>query len=195
MSYPMMTSSQLGPYFWLVILVVSISACNQNEVGQVVPDSAVKNEKKLITQAPEVAWTELDGNKQTVSAFRGQVTIIDFWATWCGPCKVAIPDLNDLYAAYKDQGLVIVGVSIDKNVTPTELQSFIDEYRITYPVVMGDRAVEEAYGQVMSPAQQRVTSLPTTFILDRQGRVIKHYIGYRADVSKLELENEIRPLL
>jgi peroxiredoxin len=173
--------------------------CGAGESGQALPGPAATTQEAASSSSrqmgvPEVAWYTLDGKAQTPSAYRGSVMIVDFWATWCGPCKVAIPDLNDLYRTYKDQGLVIVGVSMDK-LEPEAIREFVTQYRMAYPIVRGDRTVEEAFGQVMSPPQNRVTSLPTTFIVDRKGRVIKHYVGYKADLSRQELEADIKELL
>lgn len=147
-----------------------------------------------VQSVPVVSWRTLDGVGQSAAAYKGKVLIVDFWATWCGPCKVAIPDLNDLYGQYAVKGLVIVGVSVDKT-SPESVKEFVEQFRITYPVVTGDRSVEEAYGQAMAPPQNRVTSLPTTFVINREGQVVKSYVGYQSSVSRKQLEADINQLL
>ncbi|MBM3265155.1 MAG: redoxin family protein [candidate division Zixibacteria bacterium] len=151
-------------------------------------------EPSALVAAPVVSWQTLDGAAASISAYKGKVVVVDFWATWCGPCKVAIPDLKELYAKYQAQGVVILGVSVDKGGAET-VKEFVEQFGITYPVVIADRVAEEAYGRVMTPPQNRVTSLPTSFVVNRDGQIVKNYVGYRAGVSKEELEADIKKWL
>ena len=164
--------------------------------GKTTPEEASsgKGQPVQVQKAPVASWRTLDGVEESAESYKGKVLIIDFWATWCGPCKVAIPDLNDLYGQYSAKGLVIIGVSVDKS-GPDAVKEFVRQFRIAYPVVAGDRLVEEAYGQVMAPPQNRVTSLPTTFIINREGQVVKSYVGYQASLTRKQLEADINQLL
>jgi thiol-disulfide isomerase/thioredoxin len=114
--------------------------------------------------------------------YKGKVVIVNFWATWCGPCKMEIPDFVKLYAEYKDKGLVILGVSVDDG--PEQLQAFMREYRMNYPVVQMRPEVEDAWGPFYG--------YPTSFIVARDGSICTKHIG---PASHDQFEAEIRGLL
>ena len=186
-----------GTRNWLVLSyclasVMVLITCS----GKTTPEEAEsgRGQPGQVQNVPAASWRTLDGVEQSAAFYKGKVLIIDFWATWCGPCKVAIPDLNDLHGQYAAKGLVVIGVSVDKT-GPDAVKEFVEQYRIVYPVVTGDRSVEEAYGQVMAPPQNRVTSLPTTFIINREGQVVKSYVGYQTSLSRKQLEADINQLL
>ena len=111
---------------------------------------------------PAPAWVLQDVDGKTVSSdqVKGKVVVLDFWATWCGPCRSEIPGYVELQKKYGDAGLVIVGVSLDR-VGPAVVKKFIEEQKINYLVVMGDDKIAEAFGGV--------DAIPTTFIIDRSG--------------------------
>jgi thiol-disulfide isomerase/thioredoxin len=114
--------------------------------------------------------------------YKGKVVILNFWATWCGPCKVEIPSFVELYAKYKDKGLVIVGVSIDDS--PEQLQSFMKEYRMNYPVLQMKPEVEDFWGPFYG--------YPTTFVIARDGSICTKHLG---PITKDQGEQEIKSLL
>jgi len=114
--------------------------------------------------------------------FKGKVVIVNFWATWCGPCKVEIPDFVKLYAEYKDKGLVIVGISIDDS--PEQLQAFMKEYHMNYPVVQMTADVESAWGPFYG--------YPTSFVVARDGSICTKHLG---PATKEQFESEIKGLL
>jgi thiol-disulfide isomerase/thioredoxin len=114
--------------------------------------------------------------------FKGKVAIVNFWATWCGPCKKEIPDFVKLYDQYKDKGLVIIGISADDS--PEELQAFMKEYRMNYPVVQMTPEVEAAWGPFYG--------YPTSFIVARDGSICTKHLG---PATKEQFEREIKPLL
>jgi cytochrome c biogenesis protein CcmG/thiol:disulfide interchange protein DsbE len=117
-----------------------------------------------------------------LAEYKGKVVIVNFWATWCGPCKVEIPDFVKLYAEYKDKGLVIVGISIDDS--PEQLQSFMREFKMNYPVVQMRPEVEDAWGPFYG--------YPTSFVVARDGSICTKHIG---PATKEQFEQEIKPLL
>ena len=117
-----------------------------------------------------------------LAEYKGKVVIVNFWATWCGPCKTEIPDFVKLYADYKDKGLVIVGISIDDS--PEQLQAFMREYKMNYPVVQMRPEVEDAWGPFYG--------YPTSFIVARDGSICTKHIG---PATKEQFESEIKALL
>jgi len=114
--------------------------------------------------------------------FEGSILVVDFWATWCPPCRMAIPSLNELFRKYKDQGVSVVGISVDEN--PKALVGFEREAHIEYASLLTSEQAEKAFGGIVG--------LPTTFVVDRQGKVFKSYVG---EVDRDELEADIQALL
>jgi cytochrome c biogenesis protein CcmG/thiol:disulfide interchange protein DsbE len=132
--------------------------------------------------APDFKLTSLDGKPLTLAAFQGKVVFLNFWATWCGPCRAEVPDLVALQEKYKDH-LQIIGLDVDDDDT-AEIQKYVTETGIDYPVAMTPDDLRIQYGGI--PA------LPTSFVLDTEGRVVQKHVGY----TDPELyETEIRALL
>jgi peroxiredoxin len=117
-----------------------------------------------------------------LAEYKGKVVIVNFWATWCGPCKIEIPDFVKLYEEYKDKGLVIVGISIDDG--PEQLQAFIKEYNMNYPVLQMKPEVEDAWGPFYG--------YPTSFVVARDGSICTKHLG---PATKEQFEREIKTLL
>ena len=136
-----------------------------------------------IKEAPEFTLLDIDGTRTSLSDFKGKIIILDFWATWCPPCKAEIPHFVALYDEYKNKGLKVIGVSLDSN-PEKALPSFMEEYKINYTMLIADRNVTDSYGGIIS--------IPTTFLIDREGNIIKKYIGYR---DKYVFENDIKDIL
>src|SRR5258708_15198227 len=118
--------------------------------------------------APSWKLRDVNGKELTSADFKVKVVVLDFWATWCRPCRAEIPGYVDLYKKYGKAGLVIVGVSLDSK-GPTVVKKFMDEYKMNYPVVMGDQSIAEQFGGV--------EAIPTTFLIDREGRIRHQKVG------------------
>ena len=121
--------------------------------------------------------------------YRGKVVILDFWATWCPPCVKEIPHFNDLAAEFKDKGLAVVGVSVDRDGVAA-VQRFLQKQPINYPVAMFTREVYDTYQAYLPPDER--DGIPFTFILDKEGRIREHFVGYREKEVFIET---IKPLL
>jgi thiol-disulfide isomerase/thioredoxin len=132
---------------------------------------------------PPFLVNDLDGRFLSTADWRGKVVIVNFWATWCPPCREEIPEMIALADRYKDR-LQIIGVSEDDDATPEEVRDFAREAKINYPIVMGSSGISSEYGGV--PA------LPTAFVVNTDGRVVIKHVGlYPAEVY----DREIRALL
>ncbi len=145
------------------------------------PNLAQKPDAKL---APQFSLKDLDGDP-IKSDYTGKITLVNFWASWCGPCRMEIPDFIELYKTYKDRKVEIIGISLDRE-GPEKVRSFVESYKINYPVGMIDRKQEVAR------AFGGFRGIPTTFIIDQKGRIYKRYEGVR---SKEVFENDIKALL
>jgi cytochrome c biogenesis protein CcmG/thiol:disulfide interchange protein DsbE len=120
--------------------------------------------------APDFVLKDVSGKKVALSQFRGKVVLLEFWATWCPPCRATVPELTAIQEKYSGSGLVVLGVSLDEGEDlPAKLSSFTEEYKINYPLLIGNEETERAYD---------VRSIPMTFLIDRQGKVVASYMGY-----------------
>ena len=127
--------------------------------------------------APHFVARDLDGHELSTASLRGKVVIINFWATWCGPCRAEIPDLVALQEKYRDR-LQVIGISQDES-PPDVVRRFAAQFRVNYPVVM------------MTPELERlfpgIGALPTSFIVDRESRIVQKHVGMlRASTTELE---------
>ncbi|PIU50901.1 TlpA family protein disulfide reductase [Candidatus Desantisbacteria bacterium CG07_land_8_20_14_0_80_39_15] len=133
--------------------------------------------------APDFVLPKLGGDKFKLSSLSGKVIILNFWATWCSPCRTEIPDFIDLKKKYGGKGLEIVGVSLDKD-GERKVGQFAGKIGINYIIVFGRQEVTDKYGGIRG--------IPTTFIIDRKGNIVKKYVGFRP----LEVfEKDVRELL
>ena len=122
--------------------------------------------------APDFLLPTLTGVKLRLSDHRGKVVLLDFWATWCTPCLEEIPRFVEMQNKYGDQGLQVIGVSIDDE--PEPVREFYRQFKMNYPVVMGDAKTAERYGGILG--------LPIAFVIDRDGRTYAKHIGV-TDIS------------
>ena len=135
------------------------------------------------TEAPEFALPDLEGKIVKSSDLRGKVVILDFWATWCPPCRQEVPHFVALQSKYGDQGLAIVGLSLDKG-GAQDVKPFVEEYKVNYMMLIANDETASSYGGI--------TGIPTTFVIDKNGKVVKRFLGY---TDPAVFEETIRPLL
>ena len=133
--------------------------------------------------APDFTLKDADGKPVTLSEFKGKVVLLNFWATWCGPCKIEIPWFKDFQKTYKDKGFTVLGVAMDDEGWEA-VKPYIMAKQVNYPVVVADAQTDTKYGGI--------ESLPTTFVIDKNGKIANVHIGL---VSRQDYENDIEQLL
>lgn len=148
--------------FWLVIVMLTVVLFYSLE-----DKSAAAAE--VGSKASPFTLGDLHGNEVSLSDFQGRVVIIDFWATWCHVCQETAPVLEKIFRKYKEQGLVLLGISLDEGEKGIrDVKNFIKNFDLTYTVLMGNSAVARKYFSI---------GIPTTFILDKDHVIVKKYIG------------------
>jgi len=133
--------------------------------------------------APDFSLKDLNGGICRLADLRGRVVLLNFFATWCGPCRQEIPDFVRLYEGFKDKGLEIIGVSLDQE-GEAVLRPFIEHYRISYPILLGTTEVVLDYGGIKG--------IPTTFLIDHNGIISNYFVGLRPGYV---IEESVRKLL
>ena len=133
--------------------------------------------------APAWELKDTNGNPVKLSDFKGKVVILDFWATWCPPCRAEIPHFIGLQEKYGKQGLVIVGISVDEG-GPEVVSSFVKANKVNYPIVLGNLDVAQQY--------DATNGIPTTFVIDRKGNIVSKHLGYtEPDVFEGEIKSAL----
>ncbi len=132
--------------------------------------------------APAFALTDINGQPVSLAEYKGKVVMVNFWATWCGPCRAELPDLVKLHDAYKDKGFVLLGVSADEE-GPSLVKAFAEKNGLTYSIPMADQASLANYG---------VRAFPTTFVIDANGVIQKSWVGAQDYAT---FEAAVKPLL
>ena len=168
--------------FLIFASVLVFSACVKSEMASVAGAANLRPESSR-KAAPAFTLKDSNGTSVKLSDYLGKVVLLNFWATWCGPCKVEIPWFIEFEQKHKDNGFAVVGISMDEDGWET-VKPYIEARRVNYRILMGDDATAQSFGGV--------ESLPTSFLIDRQGRVASVHIGL---VSKSSYQNEIIQLL
>jgi cytochrome c biogenesis protein CcmG/thiol:disulfide interchange protein DsbE len=125
--------------------------------------------------APDFTRADFANKQLKLSDYRGKLVLLNFWATWCPPCREEMPLFSKWQREHKAKGLQVIGVSMDDDAA--SVKEFLAEYPVTYPVVMGDVKLAEVYGGVLG--------LPLSYLIDKQGRIVARYQG-EADLAKME---------
>ncbi len=123
-------------------------------------------------KAPNFSWSDSSGERTTFDQFHGTVTILNFWATWCGPCRREIPDLEAIHKEFSAKGVKVLGISVDKGTSVLEdVATFVTNNKMSYPIVIDNGELERLYGNIRA--------IPTTFIINREGKIVEMLIGQR----------------
>lgn len=166
---------------FLLTLSLNVTACNTKN------DSPETNSNASLmkigdNKASNFTLKSTDGKEIKLSDYKGKIVILDFWATWCGPCRRGIPDLISIQKEFKND-VVVIGISLDAESTKDDIKPFMKEMGINYPIVYGDDKVVTDFGGI--------EAIPTSFVIDRQGNIVDQHVGL---VSKDVFTNKIKEL-
>ena len=129
--------------------------------------------------APRFTLRNLKGNYESLESYRGQVVVLNFWATWCAPCRVEMPSFEKLYRRYRSEGVSVLAVTLDKNAKP-QIKSFVDEHNLSFPILLDSKSeVERLYPSM---------TVPFTYVIDRKGRVVARVDGAKSWESEETFE-------
>ncbi|MCM8768663.1 MAG: TlpA family protein disulfide reductase [Candidatus Omnitrophica bacterium] len=132
--------------------------------------------------APDFSLKSLTGKTVKLSDYKGKVVVLNFWASWCPPCRREIPDFVKVHQAYRGEGVEFIGIAIDEKIE--DIKKIVEQNRVEYPIVLGDEKVQSLYGGI--------NAVPTTFFVNQEGRIIRKKIGA---MNQEELEEIIKSLL
>jgi len=143
-------------------------------VGLFLLPHCAKEKKTSPALAPDFTLKTLDDQEISLSQLKGKVVLLDFWATWCGPCRESIPHLIQLYKTYRENGFEIIGISLDKG-DAAVVRNFARSMDIPYPIVVAPEEVVKNY---------RVTAIPTTFLIDKEGKIRERTPGFNSTIAQ-----------
>jgi thiol-disulfide isomerase/thioredoxin len=132
--------------------------------------------------APSISLTDIEGKRLDLADYKGKVVVLDFWATWCGPCREEIPGFTVMQDRYASQGFSVIGISMDDE--PGPVVEFYKEFKMNYPVAVGNQRIGELYGGIFG--------LPTTFLIGRDGRI---YAKHTGGINPAIIASEVEELL
>jgi len=165
----------------IVVLVIGMALLFGLDSAR--PASAQTQDPAAYGGAPNFSRVDLDHKHVNLSAYRGKVVLLNFWATWCAPCLSEVPRFAEWQQKYGPRGLQVVGVSMDDEEPP--VRAFYQKHGLNYPVVMGDETLGELYGGVLG--------LPVTFLIDRNGKIrFKHEGVTDLEIIKSEIQKLLR---
>ena len=131
-------------------------------------------EVEALQAAPDFTLRDLNGDRVSLKEYRGQIVLLDFWATWCAPCRLSIPELVELQKKYRDQGVVVLGISMDDpEMFPDKyLLAFKEAFKMNYTILRADQKVAMDYFGMANMA------IPTLFVINREGKLADKIVGY-----------------
>lgn len=161
-------------FYTITVLILILTGCSKKEQNDSVNESNIQIPEvtTVITRpnlVPNFKWKDPSGSEIEFDSFRGKVTLVNFWATWCGPCKHELPALIALSKELADQKVIILGISTDR--IKSDVPPFIKEQGIPYTVILSNDELEKAFGNI------RV--IPTTFLIDSRGKIANTIVGSR----------------
>lgn len=180
-------------YFLLLTTVVALSSCSKpadkhisaasataamkpaalltvNHMDNVSMVASVEPSPKGI--ASDFSWYNSEGKKVSLAGFKGKTVLINFWATWCPPCRAELPDIEAISKQYSSKGLVVIGVSEDSgNNLLDNVSNFVSQHGLTYQIVIDNNKIADAYGNI--------NAIPTSFIVNKAGKIVKTWVGLR----------------
>jgi peroxiredoxin len=166
----------------VVVAVALLAGAGCSSSPHTVRAASLKPHKER-RKAPDFALKDANGQTVHLSDYRGKVVLLDFWATWCGPCKVEIPWFQEFERQNKDRGFAVLGVAMDDDGWDV-VKPFAQQRRINYRLVLGDDTVAKLYGDL--------EALPTTLLIDREGNIASIHVGL---TGKNEFDDGIQELL
>jgi len=172
---------------FLILMVIGLmTACAKNEGNPKLASSKVSAQVKqsqimripgsIGSIAPDFSLITLDGKEVTLKQFKDKVVILNFWASWCGPCHYEIPDFIKMYDKHKKEGLEIVGITLNSG-NAAKIQSFVKNNSINYTILTGD----EKYLRDLTIKYGGIRGIPTTFLIDRKGIIRQQWVGARTE--------------
>jgi thiol-disulfide isomerase/thioredoxin len=174
--------SRLRPLVVLVALVPAFLSCTGEQPGESAVAAAATPQAHKDDPYVRPVLPDPQGRAIRLADFKGKVRLFDVWASWCGPCRMTIPDLNRLYDRYRGQGFVVVGISVDSS--PADVLAFESRTPLKYPVGMMTPEIGTLLGNP--------DALPTSFLVDRTGRLRRRFVGY---IEPGTIEREVRKFL
>jgi cytochrome c biogenesis protein CcmG/thiol:disulfide interchange protein DsbE len=185
LSYSLWLRIMKGYHMKRIVLVMVFSLAVFGCSSRNAPGGAASPDSTIDQPAPEFELTKISGGSLKSADMKGKVTVVDFWATWCEPCKVEIPNYNALREKYGDKGVEFLGITVESGGIE-EIKAAVEELHMNYPVVLGDDKVVEGFGGLIG--------FPTTFIVSKDWKIHKKYLGMTFN-KKDQLEKDINALL
>lgn len=174
----MKTKSKVLGYSVIVSLLSIFGGCTGGNDGGSQSGQADGSRENIQAQIKEVEpiiaadfeLPRLEGGTFRLSDHRGQIVLLDFWASWCPPCRMAIPHLIKVYEQYKDKNVIVVGIALDEGGAPV-VEKFVDAFEIPYPILLGNADVVAKYGNFQG--------IPISFLINKKGEIVERHSGFR----------------
>ena len=152
---------------WIVVVIVVVAfVARRTSLRSSLPHDGLSRAVQR-PLAPEFTLPQLNGQQVSLSSYRGRIVLLDFWATWCVPCREETPHFVELQQKYGERGLQVIGVSMDDS--PAPVRPFVEQFHVNYPIVMGSDDISTKFGGLLG--------MPTSYLINRDGKIVKRYIG------------------